>query len=220
MPDNLTYGSLLASAAIAYLLGAFPIAYIAGRFYGVNVFAVGTRQAGATNVWRQVSRKAGITVFFIDSSKGLAGVLIARLGFGLEGAWLLLPSSAIILGHWNSPFTRFRGGDGVSSLTGVGLGLMPWLLLPSYILIAVITLGFNSRLNHPTLWGATAGYVLFLLISFSPYFKSDPALVLGMTALGIAILLHSLTYHRKHIEDGGYAVEPVEADDEQRFRHG
>ena len=215
MPADLTYASLLASAAIAYLLGAIPIAYIAGRLYGVNIFAVGTRQAGATNVWRNVSHRAGITVFFIDSTKGLLGVLAGRW-LGVDGAWLLLPSSAIIIGHWNSPFTRFRGGDGVSSLTGIGLGLMPLLLLPSYILIAFITLGFNSRLNHPTLWGAVSGYVLFLLISFSPYFRSDPALVLGMTALGIAILLHSLVYHRRHIGDGAY-VESV-GHDEHRMR--
>ena len=36
---------------ISYLLGSIPVAFIAGKFYGVNIFNIGSKQAGATNVF-------------------------------------------------------------------------------------------------------------------------------------------------------------------------
>ena len=191
-----TIATLVVASVIAYVLGSLPTAYVAGRLKGVNIFQVGSGQAGATNVFREVSRRLGIAVFFVDSTKGLLAVLSARW-LGLDGGWLMFPAAAVILGHWNSPLTRFKGGDGVSSLTGVGLGLAPSALALPYLLIAFITLAFNSRLAHPTLWGAVAGYLLFLGLAFSPATNVDPLIVAAMTGLGVAILVHSLVYHRR-----------------------
>jgi glycerol-3-phosphate acyltransferase PlsY len=201
MPDSPTIAYVAAAAIIAYFLGSLPTAYVAARVYGKDIFSIGSRQAGATNVWREVSRKAGVIVFLTDSSKGLTGMLIARL-LGLDGIWLLLPASAIILGHWNSPLTRFRGGDGVSSLTGVVLGINPVTALIPYFVIGFITIRFNSRLEHPTLWGAVAGYLLYvgMGLTLDGIFYIEPLVVLGITGLGIAILLHSMTYHRRRID--------------------
>lgn len=202
------------AAVVAYFLGSLPTAYIAGRLYGKDVFQIGTRQAGATNVWREVNRSAGITVFLIDSAKGLAAIIIARI-LGLEDVWLLLPASAVILGHWNSPFTLFRGGDGVSSLTGVVLGITPFAALPAYFVIGFITLRFNSRFDHPTLWGASAGYLVYLLSTLSPLVPETPIVVFGITGLGIAILLHSMVYHRRRLGPVGH----VHAGDDPHGEH-
>lgn len=198
MIDDPTISILAVAAVIAYFLGSLPTAYLAGRLYGKDIFEVGTRQAGATNVWREVSRPLGILVFLIDSAKGLVAIIIARF-IGLDGVWLLLPASAVILGHWNSPFTRFRGGDGVSSLTGVVLGITPLAALPAYFVIGFITIRFNSRLEHPTLWGATMGYLVYLASTLGPIVPVDPVIVFGITGLGIAILLHSTVYHRRRL---------------------
>ncbi len=198
MTDASTIPVLAVAAVIGYFLGSLPIAYLAGRLYGKDIFSIGTRQAGATNVWREVSRPAGITVFLIDSAKGLAAILIAR-SLGLDEVQLLVPASAVILGHWNSPLTRFRGGDGVSSLTGVVLGITPLAALPAYFVIGFITLKFNSRLEHPTLWGATIGYLVYLVSTLSPLMEVTPVVVFGVTGLGIAILLHSMVYHRRRL---------------------
>ena len=202
MTDSFTIAELAVSAIIAYFLGSLPTAYVAGRLNGKDIFSIGSRQAGATNVWREVSRKAGIAVFLIDSTKGLIAMISARL-LGLDGVWLLLPASAVILGHWNSPLTRFRGGDGVSSLTGVILGINPVAALVPYFVIGFITIRFNSRLDHPTLWGAVAGYLLYvgMALALPGPFAVEPLAVLGVTGLGIAIMLHSMTYHRRHMGD-------------------
>ncbi|MDA0233136.1 MAG: glycerol-3-phosphate acyltransferase, partial [Chloroflexi bacterium] len=142
MTEAPTFSILVISGLIAYFLGSLPTAYLAARLYGKDIFQVGTRQAGATNVFREVSRPAAAIVFIIDSVKGLTAIVIAR-SLGMDDVWLLLPASAVILGHWNSPLTRFRGGDGVSSLTGVVLGITPFAALPAYLVVGFITLRFN-----------------------------------------------------------------------------
>ncbi len=214
MSDAPTFSILAVAAVIAYFLGSVPTAYLTGRLYGKDIFQVGTRQAGATNIWREVSRPAGIWVFLIDSAKGLTAILIAR-GLGLDDVWLLLPASAVIFGHWNSPLTRFRGGDGVSSLTGVVLGITPLAALPAYFVIGFVTLRFNSRFDHPTLWGATLGYLVYLVSTLSPISPVVPEVVFGITGLGIAILLHSMVYHRRRLGPVGH----VSAGDEKHSEH-
>jgi acyl-phosphate glycerol 3-phosphate acyltransferase len=214
MTDASTISQLAIAAVIAYFLGSVPTAYLAGKLYGKDIFNVGSRQAGATNVWREVSRTAGITVFLVDSAKGLTAILIARW-LGVEGASLMLPSSAVILGHWNSPFTRFRGGDGVSSLTGVVLGINPIAALPAYLLVAFITLRFNSRLEHPTLWGAMFGYITYIVFTLTPIAPVEPSVVFGITGLGLAILLHSMVYHHRRM---GVQEEPIQAPEDPTKR--
>ena len=215
MTDAPAISILAVAAVIAYFLGSVPTAYLAGRLYGKDIFEVGSRQAGATNVWREVSRAAGVWVFLIDSAKGLTAIIIAR-SMGVEGVWVLLPASAVILGHWNSPLTRFRGGDGVSSLTGVVLGINPVAALPAYFVIGFITIKFNSKLDHPTLWGATLGYIVYLVSTLGSIVPVEPVVVFGVTGLGIAILLHSLVYHRRRLGDAAPIQRPPEHPRERR----
>ncbi len=199
---DFTLADVAIATIVGYTLGALPIAYAAGRLAGVNIFEVGSRQAGATNVFREAGRPLGIGVFFLDSAKGLIAVLIARF-MGLEGGWLLLPAIAALLGHWNSPFTRFKGGDGVSTLTGVGIGLALWATLLPYAVGGAIALGGTARLAHPSLWGALLGYATFLIITLAPFEYAnsyltpqlDPAIIIGLTLMGLAIALHSTVYH-------------------------
>ena len=214
MTDAPTISLLAIAAVIAYFLGSVPTAYLAGKLYGKDIFNVGSRQAGATNVWREVSRTAGIAVFLVDSAKGLGAILVARW-LGVEGASLMLPSSAVILGHWNSPFTRFRGGDGVSSLTGVVLGINALTALPAFLIVAFVTLRFNSRLEHPTLWGAMFGYMLYIVAALTPIAPVEPVVVFGITGLGLAILLHSMVYHHRRM---GVQQEHIQAAEEPKER--
>ena len=88
MGSEITFNIVLLSAAIAYVLGAIPTAYISGRAFGVNVFEVGSRQAGATNVFREVNRMVGVAVMIVDSTKGLAAIIVARI-IGLEGPQII-----------------------------------------------------------------------------------------------------------------------------------
>lgn len=194
---DIVFGSLC-----GFILGALPAAYVTARAHGVNIFEVGTHQAGATNVYRNVNRRAGLAVFAFDAGKGIMSIYIARHVFQIDGAWVLLPCTATIVGHWNSPFTRLRGGDGVASLGGIAVGLFGWASLVPVIILALVMGIFKSRFAHPSLWGGLAAWMTFLVVLLFWSSPDSDALLMftGLSVISIAILLHSVVFHLRHRE--------------------
>lgn len=112
--------------AAAYLLGATPTAYLAGRLArGIDLREHGSRNLGATNVYRVLGWRWAIPVALLDIAKGAVPVvLFARwAGMGPWGAVAL--GIAAVLGHVFSPYMGFRGGKGVATALGMFLGLAP-----------------------------------------------------------------------------------------------
>ncbi len=195
---NLAYASLG-----AFFLGAIPTAYLAARMQGINIFDVGSRQAGATNVWKQVNRKTGFVVFIIDVAKGIATIQIARYVFGLEDLWCLVPSVAVILGHWFSPLTKFRGGDGVASLGGLTVGMFQMVTLPAVIVAIVFGLPpLRYKFSHPSLQAGLFGWtVLLLTILITQTGEQRTELIaayIGISCLAVAVLLKSVRFHKRN----------------------
>ena len=217
MSTDVTFITFLVSAAIAFALGAVPAAYIIGKLNGVNIFEVGSRQAGATNVWREVSRKQGAIVTAIDVVKGVAAILIAKY-MGLVDVELLVPAAAVIAGHWNSPFTKFKGGDGVATMMGAAVGIAPPTVFISFAVGLVIAVTMNRKLNHPSLFGGIAGYAVFIALSFRPNSNVEPGVAYGLTGIGIAIMLHSMYFHKRHKEYFRSDVSIEDEDPEQTLR--
>jgi acyl phosphate:glycerol-3-phosphate acyltransferase len=217
MSTDVTFITFLVSAAIAFALGAVPVAYIVGKLNGVNIFEVGSRQAGATNVWREVSRKHGVIVSGIDVVKGTAAILVAQY-MGLVGVELLVPAAAVVGGHWNSPFTKFKGGDGVATMMGAAVGIAPPTVFIGFAVGLVIAITMNRKLNHPSLFGGIAGYAAFIALSFRPNSTVDPGIVYGLTGMGIAIVLHSMYFHKRHKEYFRTDISIEDEDPEQTLR--
>jgi glycerol-3-phosphate acyltransferase PlsY len=157
----------------AYLLGATPTSYIAGRLRrggGIDLREHGSKNLGATNVYRLLGWKYAIPVAAFDVAKGVLPV--ALFGRWAEGpAWLPVTlGGAAVVGHMFSPYVRFRGGKGVATAAGVFLALAPlafaiaipvWglcLWLTGYVslssIIAAVTFPLWVRLLTP---GAGAG---------------------------------------------------------------
>ena len=59
---------LLVAAGAGYLLGALPFAYVVARAKGVDIFKVGSGNAGATNVRRVLGPGPGALVLFLDAA--------------------------------------------------------------------------------------------------------------------------------------------------------
>jgi glycerol-3-phosphate acyltransferase PlsY len=129
----------LAIAAIAgYLLGALPVGYLVARARGVDIFAVGSRSSGSTNVRRVLGSGAGNIVLALDILKGSVAA-----GWPLLAVWGALQAFAgsrmlgyvglafALLGHSFSCFTGFKGGKGVATAAGGLLVLMPWVAFSS-----------------------------------------------------------------------------------------
>jgi len=110
----------------AYLVGAIPTSYLAGRLgRGIDLREHGSKNLGATNVYRVLGWKYAVPVGLIDMAKGALPVaLFPRWAHG--AAWLpVVLGTAAVLGHMFSPYVRFRGGKGVATAAGMFLALAP-----------------------------------------------------------------------------------------------
>jgi len=122
--------SIILWLAGSYLVGATPTAYIAGRLArGIDLREHGSRNLGATNVYRVLGWRWAIPVALIDVAKGAMPVaLFARWTSG--GPWLAVAMGvAAVVGHVFSPYMRFKGGKGVATALGVFLALAPLAVL-------------------------------------------------------------------------------------------
>ena len=189
--------SFIAAVLAGYLLGSIPFALLAGKLRGVDVFRTGSRSAGTANVFWNVGRRVGIAVLVGDVAKASAAVLFAQF-LGLPWPLVLVVGGACVLGHWNSVFSRFRGGDGMAALMGVAVTLEPVLtVLGGMAGACVLLLLWRSSLRGPA---ALAVCFMTILIA-GRFYHSDLPLVVGLTALGASVFFHSLVFPRRKDDD-------------------
>ena len=136
--------SSLAGLAVAYLLGATPTGYLAGKWLkGVDIRTQGSGSTGATNVLRTLGPWPFGLVLLVDVVKGVAAIVVARWichwlfqspsvtpPVGLDrqsfGPWAVcLAGLATLLGHSRSIWLKFTGGKSVAAGLGVLLA-MAW----------------------------------------------------------------------------------------------
>lgn len=128
--------SIALAVVAAYLLGSIPFAYLAGKLRGIDIRTVGSKNVGATNVFRSLGKGTGFAVMGADIAKGLVAALIALAL--TDAPWPLLAGAAAILGHVFPVWLRFKGGKGVAVGGGVVLGLMPLTVLVLAIIFVAI----------------------------------------------------------------------------------
>ncbi|HLQ58079.1 MAG TPA: glycerol-3-phosphate 1-O-acyltransferase PlsY [Gemmatimonadales bacterium] len=119
---------------VSYLLGATPTSYIAGKVRrggGIDLREHGSKNLGATNVYRILGWKYAIPVALFDIAKGAVPVLFfAGWAGAAEHAWLPVAlGGAAVLGHMFSPYVGFKGGKGVATAAGMFLALAPVAVL-------------------------------------------------------------------------------------------
>ena len=125
MPDLTTpWPYLLATLALAYLLGSVPFGVVMARLFGLgDLRKIGSGNIGATNVLRTGNRLAALLTLIGDAGKGAAAVLLARAAAGEDAA--MLAAAAAFLGHCFPVFLRFHGGKGVATFFGTLIALAP-----------------------------------------------------------------------------------------------
>lgn len=115
----------------AYLLGATPTSYLAGRLVrGIDLREHGSKNLGATNVYRILGWKYAIPVALIDIAKGAIAVLLFPRWAGSDAPWLpIVLGGAAVVGHMYSPYVSLKGGKGVATAAGMFLALAPVAVL-------------------------------------------------------------------------------------------
>ena len=203
---------LLIAAVVGYFLGSLPFGYLVARARGVNIFEVGSKNPGATNVRRVLGVGAGNLVFALDALKGAlsavwavfnqTNVTISSSAWGWAmaentriegGSWTQLGVAGLLgalVGHSFSCFTQFRGGKGVATSVG---GLL--ILMPGAILIAAVTwfsVFFSTRYVSLASISSAVGLILGAL------WLKLPSLLLGLAVVvgSFVILRHSANIKR------------------------
>src|ERR1700751_5607450 len=82
-------GYSISALILAYLCGSIPTAVWIGKaFYNIDVREYGSGNAGATNTFRVLGKKAGIPVMLIDILKGFTATNLAYLiGVSTTGSY-------------------------------------------------------------------------------------------------------------------------------------
>lgn len=182
---------------IAYLLGSIPNSVWIGKFfYNIDVREFGSGNAGATNTFRVLGKKAGIPVLILDILKGTLAVAFSYFsGFTLHSNEFidlqLGLGVAALIGHIFPVFAGFRGGKGVATILGVVICILPLACAMALGVFLLVLL--SSRIVSLSSMIAGISFPLFLNLVVG---NTNP--ILTVFSIIVAALL--IVTHRKNIQ--------------------
>jgi len=185
----------LYAALIGYFCGSIPTAYWVGRFvYRLNIFEHGSKNMGATNVFRVLGKVPGIATLLIDIAKGIVPVIIVRQIMPHNPALAFISAAAAMMGHTLSFWVRFKGGKGVATGLGVFLALATRASLCSLALF-LATLSVSGMVSLGSILAAAA--LPFFIYGFE---ELGPLYNPYITAFSTAVALFVIYRHKANIQ--------------------
>lgn len=180
-----------------YLLGSIPTAVWIGKFfYKIDVREYGSGNAGATNTFRVLGKRAGIPVLLIDVLKGYLAVSLAYFSpYTVGGNQFinleLVLGIASLVGHIFPLFASFRGGKGIATLLGIVLGVHLYgaLICMAIFIVILIISGYVSL-------GSMISAICFPVIVIIVFQTTVPSLIIFSILIAIMVLIT----HQKNIE--------------------
>ncbi len=124
---------IILMVCVAYLCGSLSSAIIVCRLFGLpDPRTAGSKNPGATNVYRLGGRFPAVLVLVVDILKGTIPVYGSYF-MGIEPLWLGFIAVAACLGHIYPLYFGFKGGKAVATAFGamlpIGLDLAGLLIL-------------------------------------------------------------------------------------------
>jgi len=176
----------------AYAIGATPTSYVAGRLAkGIDLREHGSKNLGATNVYRILGWRWAIPVGLVDIAKGAVPVaLLGRWAHGAPGFPVFLGLAAV-LGHIFSPYVGFKGGKGVATAAGMFLALAPIAVLAALPVwgLCLWTTGYVS------LSSIVVAALFPVLVRVTPH-AGRPAVIASVGLAALIIYAHRANIRR------------------------
>ncbi|HKW40709.1 MAG TPA: glycerol-3-phosphate 1-O-acyltransferase PlsY [Gemmatimonadales bacterium] len=183
---------------LAYLLGATPTSYLAAKLgRRIDLREHGSRNLGATNVYRVLGWAYAIPVALIDMAKGAVPVAILGPWSNGPGWFPVALGLAAVVGHIFSPYVRFKGGKGVATAAGMFLALAPLAVAISLGLWAA-TLWFSGYVSVASL---TAAVLFPLWVWLTAPAASQPYTVWAAVALA-GLIVYSHRHNIRRLREG------------------
>jgi acyl phosphate:glycerol-3-phosphate acyltransferase len=172
----------------SYLVGAIPTAYLVIKWsYNKDIRLYGSGSVGASNVFRNFSKRLGMLVFIWDIAKGVLVVWIAQL-LHMPPLYQSAVAMMVVAGHNWPVFLKFNAGRGVATTLGAAAVLMPWVIV-LFVVLQIIS--FLVR-NSPTF--VLIGFALMPVVGL---ILNEPAAIpLGLLGLFLILVIRRLTAPR------------------------
>jgi acyl phosphate:glycerol-3-phosphate acyltransferase len=215
--------SVLAIAALAYVVGSIPSGLIVVRIAtGKDVRAVGSGRTGGTNAMRAAGVVAGGLTAVLDILKGVASGWIVDLilpGF----VWVRVLAAVFAL--WGSIHSVFlierdaaghlhlRGGAG--GATGLGGAISLWGPSIFFILpIAAIVFVFIGYASVTTISVAVSAMIIFITRAIT---AGQPWEFVAYGVLAVCIVLYALRPNIKRLREGTERMVGLRAYNQKRL---
>lgn len=210
---------------IGYLFGSIPCGYLYALSKGINIFEVGSKSPGSTNVGRVLGKKASHIVFIFDIAKSVIAILLMHIllingfldGFipkdllsysnhidlmnhtTIEAIVILYTGLGSIIGH-NYPFTtKFRGGKGISCTCGTYLYFCWYHAIVLYLIHKLVkhTTHYVSVASITAVICVFLDSLIFSILHIKPYNFDKAYLVLPATFM---MMVLGIFTHRSNIK--------------------
>jgi len=183
----------------AYLLGSIPAAIWYGEaYFGIDVRKHGSGNAGATNTFRVLGKRAGTIVLLIDVLKGWTATMLANILFFLDAiessqilSFKLILGFIAVVGHLYPVFARFKGGKGVATSLGMILATDPQV---ASVCIAIFVLVLLAS-HYVSLSSIVAAFAFPMLLLLGVFGKSSTVLII----FGFFLFVVVVITHKKNI---------------------
>ena len=177
-------------ALFGYLLGSVPTGLVLTKLFSkVDPRKMGSKNIGATNIFRTVGKALGILTLIGDVLKGAVPIWIA-IQWGLtdqwglsSDLWISIVGVSPFLGHIFPLFLGFKGGKGVATALGVYLVVSPIAVLIELFLFV----GIVWRWRFISLGSISCATTIPILIA---YFRSDSQAYFVLSVIIAALILY------------------------------
>ena len=170
-------------ALFGYLLGSVPTGVLLTKFFSkVDPRKVGSKNIGATNIFRTAGKALGILTLVGDVLKGMIPIGIA-IQLGVSDLWIAIAGLSAFLGHIFPIFLGFKGGKGVATALGVYVMISPIAVLIEFLLFA----GMVWRWRYISLGSISCAATIPILIAF---FRSESQAYFMLSFIIAALILY------------------------------
>jgi glycerol-3-phosphate acyltransferase PlsY len=170
-------------ALFGYLFGSIPTGFLLTKFFSkVDPRKVGSKNIGATNIFRTAGKALGILTLVGDILKGMIPIGIA-IQFNVSDLWIAIAGLSSFLGHIFPIFLGFRGGKGVATALGVYAVISPIAVLIEFL----VFVGIVWKWRYISLGSISCATTIPILIAF---FRSDSQAYFILSVIIAALILY------------------------------
>jgi acyl phosphate:glycerol-3-phosphate acyltransferase len=176
-------------ALFGYLLGSVPTGVLLTRFFSkIDPRQAGSKNIGATNIYRTAGKKLGILTLVGDILKGVIPIGIAMRWVGEQwglpaDVWIAFAGLSPIVGHIFPIFLGFKGGKGVATALGIYLPVSPIAVLIEFFIFS----GVVWKWRFISLGSITCVITIPILIA---YFRSDSQAYFILSVIIAALVIY------------------------------